>query len=167
MEIYHGNIVYSESRNVLAVHQSSYIAVEDGIVKGIYPVLPEKYAALPVTDFGDSVILPAFSDLHVHAPQYPQRGLGMDLLLSDWLNTYTFPQEARFADMDYPRLLRSIPEDHPGGIGGKILLHRHSGRYNCEIYERQTAVRTDCTVFARDENALYLTNRQKLSIAIQ
>ena len=66
MEIYHGNIVYSESRNVLAVHQSSYIAVEDGTVKGIYPVLPEKYAALPVTDFGDSVILPSSPSLHRH-----------------------------------------------------------------------------------------------------
>jgi guanine deaminase len=27
----------------------------------------------------------------------------MDLLLADWLNTYTFPQEAKFSDMDYAR----------------------------------------------------------------
>ena len=103
MDIYRGNIVYSESREKLAVHKNSYIAVENGIVEGIYDVLPEKYAPLPVTDFGDSVIIPAFSDLHVHAPQYPQRGLGMDLLLADWLNTYTFPQEAKYADLDYAR----------------------------------------------------------------
>ena len=103
MEIYRGNIVYSESREKIAVHQNCYIAVENGIVNGIYDTLPEKFAALPVTDFGDSVIIPAFSDLHVHAPQYPQRGLGMDLLLADWLSTYTFPQEAKFADMDYAR----------------------------------------------------------------
>ena len=49
------------------------------------------------------MIIPAFSDLHVHASQYIERGLGMDMLLSDWLNQYTFPQEARFADMDYAR----------------------------------------------------------------
>ena len=83
MEIYRGNIVYSENRDKIAVHPNCYIAVEDGIVNGIYDALPEKFAALPVTDFGESVIIPAFSDLHVHAPQYPQRGLGMDLLLAD------------------------------------------------------------------------------------
>ena len=103
MELYRGNIVYSKSREKIAVHKNSFIAVENGIVKGIYDALPEEFAALPVTDFGESVIIPAFSDLHVHAPQYPQRGLGMDLLLADWLNTYTFPQEAKFSDMDYAR----------------------------------------------------------------
>ena len=30
-------------------------------------------------------------------------GMGMDLPLLDWLNTYTFPTEARFADLDYAR----------------------------------------------------------------
>lgn len=103
MNIYHGNIVYSRSRDEIAVHRGGYIAVENGVVEGIYDRLPERYADLPVTDFGKHVIIPAFSDLHVHAPQYPQRGLGMDLLLEDWLNTYTFPQEARYSDMEYAR----------------------------------------------------------------
>ena len=101
MRICRGNIVYSKNRDELAVHRDSYIAVEGGIVEGIYENLPEKYTGAPVTDYGSGVIIPAFSDLHVHAPQYPQRGLGMDLLLADWLNTYTFPQEARFADPGY------------------------------------------------------------------
>ena len=101
--ICHGNIVYSEDREKLSVHPDSYIAVEDGRVEGIYKTVPERFAGAPLADFGNSVIIPAFSDLHVHAPQFPQRGLGMDLLLADWLNTYTFPQEARFAEMDYAK----------------------------------------------------------------
>ena len=101
MKIYHANIVYSRSRDELTVRKNSFIAVEDGVVKGIYDALPEQYANAPLADYGDCVLIPAFSDLHVHAPQYPQRGLGMDLLLSDWLNTYTFPQEARFGDSEY------------------------------------------------------------------
>lgn len=101
--ICHGNIVYSEDREKLSVHPDSYIAVEDGRVEGIYKTVPERFAGAPLADFGNSVIIPAFSDLHVHAPQLPQRGLGMDLLLADWLNTYTFPQEARFAEMDYAK----------------------------------------------------------------
>ena len=103
MKIYRANIVYSRSRDDLAVFRDSYIAVENGVVEGIYEQLPEKFAALPVRDFGSGVMIPAFSDLHVHAPQYPQRGLGMDLLLEDWLNTYTFPQEAKYADPAYAR----------------------------------------------------------------
>ena len=103
MKIYRGNIVYSKSRDELCVHRDAFIAVERGIVEGIYEQLPEKLSCLPVTDFGNNVLIPAFSDLHVHAPQYPQRGLGMDCLLADWLNTYTFPQEARYSDPEYAR----------------------------------------------------------------
>lgn len=53
-------------------------------------------------DYGDHLILPGFIDAHVH---YPQIGViasfGMQLL--DWLETYTFPEEARFADAAYAR----------------------------------------------------------------
>ena len=103
MELYHGQVVWAESAEKLSVHPDSYLAVEDGTVEGIYAQIPEKFSCLPVTDFGNGVIIPAFSDLHVHAPQYPQRGLGMDLLLEDWLNTYTFPLEAKYSDPDYAR----------------------------------------------------------------
>ena len=103
MQLFHGNIVYSVSERELAEHTDSYIAVENGTVEGIYPVIPEKLGGAPVTDLGDGVIIPAFSDLHVHAPQYPQRGLAMDELLYDWLHKYTFPLEARFADMEFAR----------------------------------------------------------------
>ena len=98
MELYHGNIVYARTKDELTEHADSYIGVENGIVEGIWPVLPEKYAGLPVTDFGEDVIIPAFTDLHVHAPQYPQRALHMDILLNEWLNTYVFPLEEKYAD---------------------------------------------------------------------
>lgn len=101
MNVYRGNIVYSKTRDELGIHRDSYIAVDDGVVEGIYETLPEKFAGAPLTDFGSAVLIPAFSDLHVHAPQYPQRGLGMDVLLADWLNNYTFPQEARYSDPAY------------------------------------------------------------------
>lgn len=49
----------------------------------------------------DQVILPGFVDLHVHAPQWAQAGTALDLPLYDWLNTYTFPLEAKFADLHF------------------------------------------------------------------
>lgn len=42
--------------------------------------------------------MPGFVDCHIHAPQVAQIGLGLDMSLLDWLNTYTFPLEAKFAD---------------------------------------------------------------------
>lgn len=50
-------------------------------------------------------LLPGFIDLHVHAPQWPQAGLALDLPLADWLNHYTFPLEAKFVDPHYARLV--------------------------------------------------------------
>ena len=51
-------------------------------------------------DYGDDLILPGFVDGHVH---YPQIGViasfGAQLL--DWLEKYTFPEEARFSDPGY------------------------------------------------------------------
>jgi guanine deaminase len=53
-------------------------------------------------DYGGDLILPGFVDGHVH---YPQIGViasfGTQLL--DWLETYTFPEEARFSDTAYAR----------------------------------------------------------------
>lgn len=103
MRLYHGDIIYSETREALTVKPDSYIAVDGGRVTGIYPEIPESLKGAEVVDCGRGVIIPAFSDLHVHASQYVQRGVGMDLLLYDWLNTYTFPQEANFRDTDYAR----------------------------------------------------------------
>lgn len=59
------------------------------------------------------VILPGFVDLHVHAPQWPNAGLALDLPLEDWLQHYTFPLEAKyrdpaFAEQIYPTLVKEL-----------------------------------------------------------
>ena len=41
--------------------------------------------------------------MHLHAPQYPMLGMGMDMPLIEWLNTYTFPTESRFSDNEHAR----------------------------------------------------------------
>lgn len=103
VRIYHGDIVYAPSAEQLSVHENSYIIVENGVVQDICPVIPEQYAGVDVVDYGDKMIIPAFTDLHVHGSQYVQRGIGMDCLLEDWLNSYTFPQESRFSNMEYAK----------------------------------------------------------------
>ena len=103
MKIYRGNIVYSLSIKELVELSRGYIAVNDGKVVGTYQNLPEEYKDLEIIDYGECLIIPSFTDLHVHAPQYPNRGIAMDLLLSDWLNEYTFKLEAKYKDQEFAR----------------------------------------------------------------
>lgn len=98
-----GNICYSKNKDRLSVTDHGYLVCFQGICQGVYPVLPEKYQDLPVIDHQNMLIIPGMTDLHIHAPQYPFRGLGMDLELLEWLNTHTFPEESRYADLDYAR----------------------------------------------------------------
>ena len=103
VKIYHGDILFTPSADRLEIHENSYIIVEDGVVSQICEKIPEQYQGAEVVDYGDKLIIPAFSDLHVHGAQYVQRGIGMGCLLSDWLNHYTFPQESRFQNMEYAK----------------------------------------------------------------
>ena len=107
MEIYRGNIVYSKSSKELVQISRGYIVVNDGVIQDVYEELPIIYKDYKVTDFGKGVIIPAFSDLHVHAPQYPNRGIAMDALLYDWLNQYTFPLESKYQDIEFAKAVYS------------------------------------------------------------
>lgn len=42
--------------------------------------------------------MPGFVDCHLHAPQFPQIGLGLDKPLLEWLKTYTFPLESQYSN---------------------------------------------------------------------
>lgn len=66
------------------------------------PDYVRRAASPAVRRFGPSdYLLPGFVDLHVHAPQWPQAGKALDKPLEEWLFTYTFPLEARFADSGF------------------------------------------------------------------
>lgn len=51
----------------------------------------------------ETVLLPGFVDLHIHAPQYAQLGQALDVPLEVWLEKYTFPLEAKYADLDFAK----------------------------------------------------------------
>ena len=92
-----GHIVYSKTS------ENGYLVYEGNQVEGVYPILPEDYEGILVEDYGDRIIVPGFVDLHVHAPQYAFRGLGMDMELLDWLETNTFPEESKYKDLTYAK----------------------------------------------------------------
>jgi len=99
-----GNICYSRTAQELICLKGAYVVCEDGVSRGVFTKnseIPEKYSSFPLTDCGDNMIIPGLCDLHIHAPQYAFRGLGMDMPLLGWLNSYAFPEEAKYADLNY------------------------------------------------------------------
>ncbi len=102
-----GDIVFTPTKDKFETYENSYIVAEDGRVVGIYKKLNDKYKEYPIKDFTGKMIIPGFIDLHLHAPQYPNRGLGLDKELIPWLDTYTFPEEAKYGDMEYAKRVYS------------------------------------------------------------
>lgn len=103
MKILKGNIVHAPQLGKLeTIEHGSIVLQDDGTISGIFPTTPN-VSADEVIDYGDRLIMQSFVDMHLHAPQYPMLGMGMDLPLIDWLNTYVFKTEARFSDIEYAR----------------------------------------------------------------
>lgn len=80
-------------------HQHGGVLIDGGIIAAVGDgqTLRNTYPQAEISDYGDKLITAGFVDAHVH---YPQTGIiaswGKQLI--DWLNTYTFPEEARFGD---------------------------------------------------------------------
>lgn len=100
--VLHGDFIWPQSSTELAFRPSAWaVCDEKGKCAGVFDELPERYAALPVKEHAGRLIIPGYTDLHLHAPQYRNIGLGMDRELLDWLEALTFPEEARFEDPAY------------------------------------------------------------------
>ena len=99
--ILRGNIIWTPAPGKLEVRRRAYLVSDGETVAGVWDALPPEHAGAPVEDWGEAVIIPAFCDLHIHAPQLPNRGIGYDRQLLDWLDRYTFPLEARYGDVDF------------------------------------------------------------------
>lgn len=76
------------------------VLIDAGRIHAVLPSdaeLPMDWQAIAQEDHRGRLLLPGFIDTHVHCPQLDViASYGTALL--DWLNTYTFPAEKRFAD---------------------------------------------------------------------
>ena len=122
MKVYKAHILYTQEPSRFEVLENGYVAVDaDGCVTGVATDLASLAADASerrdnpcheLIDFGDRLLIPAMNDLHVHAPQYRNQGIAMDLELLPWLQNYTFPEEMKYADTDYAeRMYRRFVRD--------------------------------------------------------
>lgn len=118
-----GDIAYNNSISELITIKDGFLVCVDGKCQGAFQNIPAEYQTLPVIDYTGYLIVPGMTDLHVHAPQYTFRGIGMDLELLDWLNTHTFPEEANYSDLEYAgKAYRYFADDLKRGFTTRAVV---------------------------------------------
>lgn len=85
--------------------EDGLLIIEDGHVAALGPrasLESRLPTGTPITVFGNALIVPGFVDTHIHYPQVDIIAAhGRQLL--EWLERYTFPAEAAFADPEHAR----------------------------------------------------------------
>lgn len=83
------------------------------------PEFTEPITQLTSTQF----LIPGLIDCHIHAPQMPNLGIGLDMELLDWLKEYTFPMETQFRDKKFAQDVyeKVIVSRYPLVIGSASL----------------------------------------------
>lgn len=103
MKLIKGNFIYSIDKDNIEIKENQYLLIKDGKAEEFYKELPSRLKSIEVEDYGDNIIVPGLIDLHIHAPQYAFRGMGMDMQLLDWLNTYAFKEECKYNNLEYAK----------------------------------------------------------------
>ncbi len=93
------------------------------------------------------LVLPGFCDLHVHAPQWPQLGTALDVPLEVWLQTHTFPLEARYDDLDFAQA------SYSGLVDELLSLGTTTAMYFASIHVPATRLLADICL-AKGQRAL-------------
>ena len=102
-----GKVMQTPTPRQLQVLDNVAVVVREGVVGEVLPAVSREaadacLAADEVVYLGrNERLLPGLVDTHIHAPQWPQLGTGLDIPLEQWLFDYTFPLEARYADAGF------------------------------------------------------------------
>lgn len=138
---YKGHIIFTPTFGKFNIIKNGYIVVEGSIVKGVYKALPKEYWNLYVEDYGDKLIIPGFVDIHLHASQILNRGLGLDLELMQWLSVHTFKEESKFNNLSYAEKVynEAIKLLLKNGTTRAVLygtIHKESSKLLMDIAEK-------------------------------
>jgi guanine deaminase len=125
------------------------LLVRDGAIveRAGYAHLAARHPDEPTVDLSEGLLLPGFVDTHVHFPQLRAIGaLGMPLL--DWLDRCALPEEARFADVSYARVV----------AGEFVAALAEAGTTTALVFGAHFAAAVDALFAAAAERGLRVTS---------
>lgn len=112
MKLFKGNIIYTKNKESFEVYKNGFICEDKGKVIEVGYNLDQKYQDVEIDDYSNHLLMPGFVDLHFHAVQYGNLGIGLDEELLDWLNKYTFKEEEKFEDLAYAQKIFESALNH-------------------------------------------------------
>ena len=88
-----------------AVIQRGAVAVDGADILAVGPAtdVTSRFRAKETIDAAGQILLPGLVNTHTHAPMVLYRGLADDLALSEWLEKYLFPAEAKTVSPEFVR----------------------------------------------------------------
>ena len=100
--VFNGDPLHNAWEECVTINSAGGVLIEGAriVAVGDAAALRAAHRQAQMISYGDDLICPGFVDAHTH---YPQTAMiaSWGKRLIDWLNTYTFPEEARFADPAY------------------------------------------------------------------
>ncbi|XP_075960378.1 guanine deaminase isoform X1 [Anarhichas minor] len=114
--VYRGTFIHSTQQTALQILEDELLGVDtDGKIAFIgrgaeLDSLSQTFGFNPteVTQLAQhEFFMPGLVDTHIHASQYSYIGTALDMPLLQWLNTYTFPVESQFKDLQFARSVYS------------------------------------------------------------
>ena len=133
-----GNICHTPEKDRLEIREDAYVVCGEGLCRGIFDTIPDKYLGMEIIDCAGKLIIPGLVDLHTHAPQFAYRGTGMDEELMGWLERYAFPEESRYADTGYAaRAYGIVTEKLKRGATTRVVMF-------ATIHPEATLILMDC-----------------------
>ena len=88
-----------------AVIRQGAVAVDGADIVAVGPAMDvtTRFRAKETIDAAGQIVLPGLVNTHTHAPMVLYRGLADDLALSEWLEKYIFPAEAKTVSPEFVR----------------------------------------------------------------
>lgn len=99
-----GRILVMDDKGTLIKKGSIAVDGENIIAIGEKDEIENQYISREIINAEDSLVMPGLINCHTHAPMTYFRGMADDLELTDWLNNYIFPDEAKFVNREFSYL---------------------------------------------------------------
>ncbi|MEM1260940.1 MAG: guanine deaminase [Pseudomonadota bacterium] len=152
------------------------LIIDDGVIAacGPYSEIVPAESELETIDHSGQLIVPGFIDCHIHYPQTDVIASFGEQLLT-WLETYTFPEEARFHDRKHAETTAAFFVDellrngtttalvfatvHPGSVDA---VFQAAARYNMRLAAGKVLMDRHCPENLRDTAATAYSDSRAL-----
>ncbi len=108
MKVFKGNMIYTKEPKRFEILEQGYVTVDDaGRIVSVSKEAPEGIETAHVVDFENHMVIPGFTDLHLHPNQYPNDGLGYNYELMEWIENYATPVNGLYKNEQITRRIFS------------------------------------------------------------